>query len=86
MSGIFKLHNQDLADVMVELDRSNDPRSRLLHDLAESSHVYPLNEVELGPLRRAGKIFQKGEWSLPILTDQLPLDTAMSTQQIKRIF
>ena len=44
MSNILSLHNQDLTDVTAELDRSNNPRSRVIHGLADYNHVYSLNE------------------------------------------
>ncbi|XPS95288.1 hypothetical protein M3J09_004579 [Ascochyta lentis] len=85
MTDILKLHTQDLVDVMVELDRSNTPRSHMLHQLAEAGHVYPLDEKELGPLRKAGTVFYRNEWASPILADQLPFDNMPNTKQIKGV-
>lgn len=85
MSELLRLHDQDLVDIMVELDRSNSPRARILHDLADSGHVYSLDEKELGPLRKAGTVFHRSEWASPILNDQLPFENLPNTKQIKGV-
>jgi hypothetical protein len=85
MSNILNLHNRDLTDVTTELDRSNNPRPRIIHGLADDGHVYSLNEKDLSPLRRAGTVFQRNEWASPILTDQLPLDNPLNAKQVKSI-
>ncbi|KAF3046028.1 hypothetical protein E8E12_010475 [Didymella heteroderae] len=81
----LSLHTQDLTDVMVELDRINSPNSRTLYGLAERGSVLPLNDKALKPLRKQGKVYQGSEWSSPILTSQLPLDSSPDAKQIKNI-
>lgn len=85
MINLVHLHNQNLIDVMVELERTGSPNARFLHDLAESGRVHSLNENQLSPLRKQGKIFQRSEWASPILTDQLPFDNLPKTREIKNI-
>lgn len=85
MSELLKLHNQDRTDVMVELNRSNNPRARILHDLAAGGYFYSLDEKQLGPLRKAGTIFHRSEWNSPILNDQLPFENTLNTKQIKGV-
>lgn len=85
MTADLALHTQDLADVMVELDRAKSPNSRMLRELAELGHVYPLNEEILSPLCKQGEVFQCSEWSMPILTSQLPLEESPDAKQIKSI-
>lgn len=85
MTNILNLHTLGLTDVMVELKRTNSPNARILHDLAECGSVHLLNDKELSPLRKQGKIFQRSEWASPILTDQLPLNNPPNANQIKRI-
>lgn len=85
MTTDLSLHTQDLADVMVELDRINSLSSRKLYELAEGRIVRPLNEKVLKPLRKQGKVYQGSEWASPILTGQLPLDNPPNAKQIKSI-
>ncbi|KAJ4319902.1 hypothetical protein N0V94_003674 [Neodidymelliopsis sp. IMI 364377] len=85
MIDILKLHNQGLVDVMAELDRSNDPRTRVLHHLAETGHVYPLDENQLGPLRKASTVFPRSEWLSPILDDKLPFEKLLNTKQMRGV-
>ncbi|KZM18833.1 uncharacterized protein EKO05_0006620 [Ascochyta rabiei] len=82
---LLKLHTQDLVDIMVELDRSNNPRSQVLHELAEAGYVHSLDENELGPLRKKGTVFHRNEWASPILTDQHPFENILGTNQIKSV-
>jgi hypothetical protein len=85
MSTDLSLHTQDLTDAMVELDRIKSANSRMLHELAERGSVRPLNEQVLKPLRKHGMIYQGSEWSSPILTSHLPLDSPPDAKQIKNI-
>ena len=85
-SDYLALHNQELVDVMVETDRCGDHRSaRILHDLAEGGHAFPLDEKELGPLRQEGKVLEHSIWALPVLTDLMPPEIAPDTNQVKEI-
>ncbi|KAF3008870.1 hypothetical protein E8E13_011013 [Curvularia kusanoi] len=85
MTDLLKLHTQDLIDVMVQTDRSNNALAGIVWDLANRGIVYPLNEMNLGPLRQEGRIFQRDAWKSPILCDQLPLEDEFSFDQVKQI-
>lgn len=85
MSDLLKLHNQNRNDIMIELDGSNNPRARILHDLVANGNVHSLDENKLGPLRKAGTVFHHSEWASPMLNDRLPFATMLNTNQIKRL-
>ncbi|KAJ4340005.1 hypothetical protein N0V95_007641 [Ascochyta clinopodiicola] len=85
MLDLLKLHTQDLVDVMVELDRSDNPRSHVLHELAEAGRVHSLDEKDLGPLRKTGTVFHRNEWASPVLSDQHPFENMLNTDQIKAV-
>ncbi|KAF1359005.1 hypothetical protein EJ07DRAFT_78156, partial [Lizonia empirigonia] len=79
----LKLHNQNRNDIMIELDRSNNPRARIFYDLVANGNVHSLDEKKLGPLRKANTVFHRSEWASPMLNDQLPFATMLNTNQIK---
>lgn len=84
-SDYLALHNQELVDVMDEADRCDGPHARILHDLAEGGHAFPLDEKELGPLRQKGQVFLHSIWASPVLTDRMQPAIEPDTNQVKEI-
>lgn len=82
------LHNQDLVDVMLELERFTDSRAAFAFKMAEKGHVHALDEIELKELRNAHRgIFNPSEWESPILSGFeegpfISLPTVAQTQHI----
>ncbi|KAJ8109978.1 hypothetical protein OPT61_g7051 [Boeremia exigua] len=81
----IKLHTQDLANLMVELERDDSPCFQAFYNLVASGSFYPLNEKELGPVRRLGTVFSPDEWASPVLTEYTPFETLPNPDQIRKI-
>ncbi len=84
MADLLQLHTQDLADIIVELQRDDSPGCRALYDLVASGSMYLLDEKELGPLRRKGTVFSRDEWASPVFTRDTPFATILSPNQVQR--
>ncbi|KAL1792934.1 hypothetical protein ACET3X_009441 [Alternaria dauci] len=70
----FALHNQDLIDVMVELERYQvDHRAAFAFELAQGGRVHPLNEDEMKHFRKdKDGVFGPSSWDTPTLSRELP--------------
>lgn len=82
------LHNQDLVDVMLELERVKGREADCAFKMAKGGRVHALNELELKKLRNArGGVFNPSEWESPILSgsEELPFISPPTVAQTQRI-
>ena len=80
------LHDQELEDAMLYLERCEDPRAQDAFEMANRGDIYPLNEEDLKPLRsKSLAVFDEDMWNSPILSGQqdLPFEFLPSARQIQ---